>query len=111
MDKNRKVIKKTDYCSNCGLLDGNNFCRLGLGWKKIKEPKITYCSQQWPIRPKRCGTCVWYTTSQLCIVHHQFYNFYNYCPEYSQGKGQNIRPKDDNIPAQYDDKRGNSGKM
>ena len=102
----KMILKKTDYCSNCGFLDTNNFCRKGLGWEYIEHPEKSYCSNPWPIRPERCGTCHWYaldehtTDSSLCHCKRwdHFTNFYNCYPLYEYEKGKNIRPKADEIP-------------
>jgi len=103
-----RIIKKTNYCSNCGFLDTNSFCRKGLGWEYIKDPKISYCSDQWPIRPFRCGTCRRFVLSECvtdstlfptCSRFRKFVNFYDCCPWYEYEKGKNIRPKADEIPS------------
>ena len=105
----RKIIKKTDYCSNCGFLDTNNYCRRGLGWDYIPNPSSSYCLYTWPIRPKRCGTCRWFvidesdtdsdTSHRFCKRSNLSTNFYNYCPLYEYERGKNIRPKADEIPS------------
>ena len=118
------IIKKTDYCSNCGYLDTNSYCRVGLGWKYIKHPKSTSCGNQIPIKPKRCGTCYWYilgncdtdsTTYVTCMKTATFTDFFDCCPFYEHEIGKNIRPKADEIPLifkQYGNNKGrNSGKM
>lgn len=101
------ILKKTSYCNNCGFLDTNNFCRLGLGWRYIEYPEIEYCKDQWPILPKRCGTCYWYVLTELdtdstpfptCSKFGRFSNFFEYCPWYEYKKGKSIRPKADEVP-------------
>lgn len=102
-----RIIKKTDYCSNCGFLDTNSFCRKGLGWKYIDHPEKSYCSDQWPIRPNRCGTCHWYnldgsttdsSSSRTCKRLNYYTSFFNCCSFYEHERGKNIRPKSDEVP-------------
>jgi hypothetical protein len=104
----KRIIKKTDYCSNCVFLDINSYCRKGLGWKHISHPEYTLCKDQWPIRPRRCGTCRWFSldiTNRFtghCSLDKEFRNWYEFsCNAYFYESGKNLKPNPDPIPERF----------
>ena len=92
-----KIIKKANYCSRCVFLDSNDFCRVGLGWKKIHRPENSYCSGQQPISILRCGTCRWFRLKPdkregYCYLDNEYMNWYDYCKGYIYESGKNLKP-------------------
>ena len=103
------ILKKTDYCSNCGFFNKTiGYCRMGLGWRKIKDPKHTTCRNRWPLKPERCGTCKYfetvdsdYTSVGICAnnkSHTIFVNYYSSCTAHEYQKGKNIMMREEEVP-------------
>ena len=104
----KKIIKKTDFCIRCGFFNPhNNFCRQGLGWKYIVDPKSDSCSKSWTIPKERCGKCKYFEQSSSSTLGggyctermpQMYMNFFDTCDNYTQEPGKDIEPLPENVP-------------